>query len=90
MVEAEDKKKRKNSHSIDIEEDEVHREEIGQATQMLSAWSVKSITIMQISDTRISVLIVVRLRIFQKIVDLKMEEKRWPTSQKKLKKRQHY
>jgi len=42
VVEAEDKKKRKNSsvNKVDMEEDEVHGEEVGREPQMLSASSV--------------------------------------------------
>jgi len=41
VVEAEDKKRKNNPiNKIDTEEDEVHGEEVNQATQMLSASSV--------------------------------------------------
>ena len=43
MVEAEDKKRKNNLvNKIGMEEDEVHGEEVNQATQMLSASSVAS------------------------------------------------
>ena len=47
MVEAEDKKRKKNPvNKIGTEEDEVHGEEVNQATQILSALSVASMAIM--------------------------------------------
>jgi len=90
VVEAEDKKRKKNPvNKIGTEEDEVHGEEVNQATQILSASSVASMVTMQRSATRASVSGVVSLDILPKIVDLKVEMKRRSTSQKMLKKKQH-
>ena len=72
-----------------MEEDEVHGEEVNQATQMLSASSVASMVIMQRSASRASVSVVASPDILPKIVDLKVERKRPSTSQKMLKKKQH-
>jgi len=85
VVEAEDKKRKNNPiNKIGTEEDEVHGEEVNQATQMLSASSVASIVTMQRSATRASVSVVVSLDILPKIVDLKVERKRRSTIQKML------
>ena len=47
MVEAEDKKRKNNPiNKIGTKEDEVHGEEVNQATQMLSVLSVASMAIM--------------------------------------------
>jgi len=90
VVEAEDKKRKNNLvNKIGTEEDEVHEEEVNQATQMLSASSVASMVIMQRSATRASVLVVVSSDILPKIVDLKVERKRRSPSQKMLKKKRH-
>ena len=90
MVEAEDKKRKNNLvNKIGTEEDEVHGEEVNQATQMLSASSVASMAIIQRTATRASVSIVVSSDILPKIVDLKVKRKRRSTSQKMLKKKQH-
>jgi len=72
-----------------MEEDEVHGEEVNQATQMLSASSVASMVIMQRSATPASVSVVVSLVILLKIVDMIVERKRRLTSQKMLKKKRH-
>jgi len=76
VVEAEDKRKNNPVNKIGTEEDEVHGEEVNQATQMLSASSVSSMATMQRSATRASVSVVVSLDILPKIVDLKVEMKR--------------
>ena len=73
VVEAEDKKKRKNK--IGVEEDEDHRE-VDQATQLFSATSVASMTIMQRIITQTSVSRVKRSDIFPKIVSMRVENKR--------------
>ena len=80
VVEVKDKRRRKNNptNKVGAEEDDVHGEEVGWATQMLSALSVTSMVIMQRSATRISVSVVVRSYI--KIFGLRMEEKRQSTS----------
>jgi len=90
VVETEDKKRKNNPvNEIGTEEDEVHGEEVNQATQMLSASSVASMVIMQRSATWASVSVVVSLDILPKIVDLKVERKRRSTSQKMLKKKRY-
>ena len=88
MVEAEDKKRKNNPvNKIGTEEDEVHGEEVNQATQMLSALSVASMAIMQRTVTQASLSVVVSPNILPKIVNLKVERKRRSTSQKMLKKK---
>ena len=90
MVEAQDKKRKNNLvNKIGTEEDEVHEEEVNQATQVLSASSVASMVIMQRSATRASVSVVVSPNILPKTVDQKVERKRRSTSQKMLKKKRH-
>jgi len=90
VVEAQDKKRKNNLvNKIGTEEDEVHEEEVNQATQVLSASSVASMVIMQRSATRASVSVVVSPNILPKTVDQKVERKRRSTSQKMLKKKRH-
>ena len=80
MVEAKDKRKNSPVKKIGTKEDEVHGEKVGRATQMFNASSVASMFIMQRIVTQTSVLVVVRLDILSKIVDMGMEQKRQPTS----------
>lgn len=72
MVDIEEEKKRKNSsiNKIGMAEDKVNWKEVSQATQVLNASSVTSMTIMQRSANRLSVSVVVRSNILQKITNL--------------------
>ena len=71
-------KKRKNNlvKKIGMVKINVRGEEIGQATQVLSASSVASMTIMQRSAYRLNVIVVVRLDTMQGIVNPKTRGKR--------------
>ena len=62
LIKGEYNKKKKNSlvNKIGTEEDEVHKEEVSWATQMLSALNVASMTILQRTVTQTSVSVVIR------------------------------
>lgn len=79
MTEVVGRKKRMNNavNKFCVAKDEICGEEVGRATQALSASSVASMAIMQRSANRLSASNVIRSGISQKIVDLQMKEKRW-------------
>jgi len=61
------KKKKNNSvNKIGMEEDEVHEDEVGQATQTLSALSVASMDTIQMTITQTSALVAIRSGILQR------------------------
>ena len=78
VVEAVDKKRKNNPvNKIGTKKDEVN-----QATQMLSALSAASMAIMRRTITQASVSVVVSPDILPKIIDMKVERKRQSTSQR--------
>jgi len=86
VVEIVERNRRKSNpgNKIGVTEVKVRGDEVGQATQKLSASSVASMTIMQMNTNRLSVSVVVRSNTMQGIADSKIRGKRQPTFSQKM------